>query len=63
MKEKNGIFTSEFWISIATVLITMFSEQLGIDPDIQKGIIALVIAYIGSRTAVKAVDIHKNGKK
>jgi len=59
---KRGIFTSEFWVTLATTIITLFADHLGVDPQVRDAIIKIAVAYIASRTAVKVSSgITKKG--
>ncbi len=59
---KSGLFTSEFWVTIVTGMVTTICQAIGVDPEIQKALITLALAYLASRTAVKVTGTIKNGK-
>lgn len=53
---KNGIKTSEFWMSIvgAGLLIANKGLNLGIDEGTVTAFAAMIVSYVLSRSAVKA---------
>jgi len=56
---KRGVFTTEFWLTLVTTIITAFADQLKMDPQVRDAIIRVVVAYVASRTAVKVSDVMK----
>ncbi len=50
---RRGVFTSEFWVTLVTAIITIFADHLGVDPQVRDAVIKVAVAYIASRTAVK----------
>lgn len=52
-----GIFTSEFWLSLASVLSILIANVTGytVDAETLNNIVTIVITYIGGRSAVKSL--------
>ena len=50
---KPGVFTSEFYITLATAILSVIAKAFNLSPDIQDALLKLAIAYISSRTVVK----------
>lgn len=62
-KVKSGFFTSEFIITLIGGVVVAICQAFNLDPALQQKIVALVIAYITSRTVVKVGNEIVNGKK
>ena len=60
---KTGIFTSEFYVTLATAILSVVAKAFNLSPDIQDALLKLAIAYISSRTVVKIGGVITNGKK
>lgn len=62
-KVKDGIKTSEFWVTLISGIIVAVCNAFKVDPQIRDAIIKLAVAYISSRTIVKASEnVKKMGK-
>ena len=59
---KPGVFTSEFYITLATAILSVIAKAFNLSPDIQDALLKLAIAYISSRTVVKVGGAIANGK-
>jgi len=58
METKPGIKTSEFWIIIASLVINILQQVLGLKPTPE--ITLPPLSYLLSRTVIKAVGNNKN---
>jgi len=59
MEESNmhtGFLSSEFLVTVIGGCLTVILTAMKIDPAITNKIVALVVAYIGSRTLVKITN-------
>ena len=59
---KPGVFTSEFYITLAAAILSVIAKAFNLSPDIQDALLKLAIAYIASRTVVKGTDVIANGR-
>ena len=59
-KVKDGVKTSEFWVTLISGIIVAVCNAFKVDPQIRDAIVKLAVAYITSRTVVK---ISENVKK
>ena len=57
-----GCWTSEFYITLATAILSVIAKAFNLSPDIQDALLKLAIAYISSRTVVKVGGAIANGK-
>lgn len=54
-----GVWTSEFWVSLAGVLVVLANELLGLDLDVAEiaGMAGIIATYVLGRGAIKIKEV------